>query len=638
MPATPRGKGVFHIAMPAVPRSTLAVLLACACALVAGAPARADEGDVLVRFKPGVAAASRAEARRRADVRREASLAVAALERVDPEPGVSARAAADALARDADVLYAEPDRTRSAAMRADDPLIAYQWGLARIDVPDAWDVTTGSRDVLVAVVDSGVDLEHPDLTPNLVGGWDYVDGDALPDDESDVGHGTHVAGTIGARGDDGVGVSGVAWSMRLMPLRILDRAGNGSVSDEIDAFARAAASGARVVNASFGGAGFSQAERDAIAAATGVLFVAAAGNDGADDDAAPVYPCAYDLPNVICVTASDRDDGRPGYANVGARSVDLAAPGDHIASTLPGGRWGWLSGTSMAAPHVAGAAALLLSHEPRARPADLVAALDGTAAPLTAFAGRTVSGGRLDAAAALAAVRATTAPAVAAAPARGRPAPPAAATWPAPGVTAIGPAPHPADPPAPAKLKVRRAAVRRGRLDVLAEITRRASGPVQVVFRSHGRTARFAEPIRDGRVRFTRHLAGRQRRGSGIVSLRWRGDAAVRAASVRLRAADQPARLRVGEAAVRRGQLVADGTVSPRARGLVHLRLAYPATGALQVASFSARIDRGRWHLTARLPPAAGEGSYLTVQFTGYRRARGGAMRGEQDARQIASG
>ncbi len=621
-----------------------AAIAALACTLATGAPARADQGDVLVRFKPGVAAAGRADARRRADVHRRAGLAVAGLEQVDPKPGVSATAAAAALRRDRDVLYAEPDRARAATLEASDPYIGYEWGLGRIGAPRAWDITTGSRDVLVAVVDTGADLDHPDLAPNLVPGWDYVDGDAQPEDESANGHGTHVAGTIGARGGDAAGVSGVAWQVRLMPLRILDADGRGTVADEIDAFAHAAAAGARVVNASFGGSAPSQAERDAMAAAPNVLFVAAAGNDGTDDDTAPVYPCAYDLPNVICVTASDRDDVRPSYANVGARTVDLAAPGDHILSTLPADRWGWLSGTSMAAPHVAGAAALLLSHERDARPADLVAALDGSAVPLPAFAGRTVTGGLLDADGALAAVRATPAPA--AALARAAPAPsavsPAAATAappvPAPPATGAGATPRSADPPAPAKLKVRRARVRGGRLDVLAEITRRAGGSVEVTFRSHGQTVGFKAPITDGRIRFARRLTGRQRHGGGIVSLSWRGSATVRSAAVRLRAAKQPARLRIGAAAIATGRLVAHGSISRRARGVVRLRLAYIESGEVRAAGFTATISHGRWRLSAALPRAARADGYLTVQFTGYAQARGAPMRGEQDARQVDAG
>jgi hypothetical protein len=173
---------------------------------------------------------------------------------------------------------------------------------------------------------------------------------------------------------------------------------------------------------------------------------------------------------------------------------------------------------------------------------------------------------------------------------------------------------------------------------VLAEITRRASGAVDVAFRARRRTVRFAAPIKDGRIRVARRLRGDQRAGSGIVSLRWRGDTRVRSAHVRLRAADQPARLRIGAVAIRAGRLVARGSVSRRARGVVRLRLAYLDTGVVRTARFGARIGRGRSGLSAVLPRAARAGGYLTVQFTGYARARGGPMRGEQDARQVGVG
>ncbi len=265
-----------------------------------------------------------------------------------------------------------------------------------------------------------------------------------------------------------------------------------------------------------------------IAAAEDTLFVAAAGNDYGDNDITPRYPCAYDLPNVLCVTASDFIGERPSWANIGARSVDVAAPGVSIISTIPGGGWGPLTGTSMAAPHVSGAAALMLAHEPQARPQDLKDAILATAVPLPAFDALTVSGGRLDVAAAMRSVRATPKP----------PKPPATET----------PAPVPTDPvptsPAPekratvrvsAQLKVRRARVLSGRLDVLAAITRRAAGSVSVTFRSHGKTTRLRARIAQGRIRVSHRLPRAQRTGSGIMTLTWAGSSTVRAAGVRLR-------------------------------------------------------------------------------------------------------
>lgn len=601
--------------------------IVCVAALAAAlSAAPAAEAKLLVRYKPDASAGERAAARRDAGVRREQGFAVAELEAVAPERGVDADVAAARLRRDPDVLYAEPDRGRRAALTPSDALFGLQWGLDRIGAPAAWDVTTGAPQVVVAVADGGADLDHPDLAPNLVPGWDFVDDDARPEDEDPSGHGTHVAGIVGARGDDGVGVTGVAWTTRIMPLRVLGADGTGTVSNAIGAYERAARSGARVVNLSFGGAGASKAERDAIAAAPGVLFVAAAGNEGTDVDASPTYPCAYDLPNLICVTASDRSDGRPAFANVGRASVDLAAPGTSIVGPVPGG-WALLSGTSMAAPEVAGAAALLLARQPAARPEDLIRALVGTAAPAAAFAGKTVSGGRLDAAAALRAVRATPSPQPTATPIPIPTIVPAPDTPPPTPRHAVPTTPAQASMRAPAKLKLRRADVRRGRLDVLARITRAAHGSVTVTYRASGRTTRFNSPIEGGRIRFAHRLPAAQRHGSGILRLRWRGSATVYPAGLRLRAASQRAALRRSSAELRSGRLRAAGTISPRARGVVRLTLAYERGHAV----FSARIHNGRWWIDAPLPASARAGGYLGIQFTGYRRARGGPMRGEQD-------
>jgi subtilisin family serine protease len=591
----------------------IVIVAALAAALVA---TPAAEAQLLVRYKPGASAGERAAVRREAGVRREHGFAAAELEAVAPDRGIAAGTAAARLRRDPDVVYAETDRVRHAALVPSDALFRWQWGLERIGAPAAWDITTGAPQVVVGVADGGADLDHPDLAPNLVPGWDFVDDDAQPDDEDPSGHGTHVAGTVGARGDDGIGVSGVAWTTRIMPLRVLGADGTGTVSDAIGAYERAARAGVRIVNLSFGGAGASQAERDAIAAAPGVLFVAAAGNESADDDANPTYPCAYDLPNLLCVTASDESDGRPAFANVGRASVDLAAPGTSIVGPVPGG-WASLSGTSMAAPQVSGAAALLLAREPAARPEDLIAALVGTAVPAPAFAGVTVSGGRLDAAAAVRAVHATPWPQPTPTP------PPAAPT----ATAAPPPRPVPAAPvPAPAKLKLRRAGVRHGRLDVLARITRSARGNVAVAYRAHGRTLRFDAPIEHGRIRFARRLPAVQRHGSGIVTLHWRGSATVRPAEMRLRAARQRAELRRRSVVLSGGRLRAEGTISTRARGVVRLTLAYGRDEAV----FSARIHDGRWTIDAPVPSSARAGGYLGIQFTGYGSARGGPMRGEQ--------
>ena len=207
-----------------------------------------------------------------------------------------------------------------------------------------------------------------------------------------------------------------------MPLRVLGDDGSGFVSDAITAYAYAARNGARVVNASLGGPSFSRAEHDAIAAAPNTLFVVAAGNDGANNDATPEYPCDYDLANVVCVAATGHDGTLASFSNYGSVNVDLAAPGVDIASTWPGGRYALLDGTSMATPHVAGAAALLLARDGSLTVAGLRAALLSSVQPVAALAGRVASGGRLDVAAAL-----SVPPAPPAAPVAAAGAPPVAA-------------------------------------------------------------------------------------------------------------------------------------------------------------------------------------------------------------------
>jgi subtilisin family serine protease len=389
------------------------------------APGSASVTRVIVRFAADVSSQERADMRAAADVKRDATLPVRGLELVDPEPGVSVSDAVADLERMDGVVYAEPDHVVRQTVVPNDPLLSYEWDMTAIRAPEAWDVTTGSPQVTVAVVDTGTDATHPDLAPNLwtnpgesggaretngldddgngriddVHGWDFVDRDAQPQDAN--GHGTHVSGTIAARGNDAVGVAGLNWSAGLMPLRVLGNDGSGYVSDAITAYTYAARNGARVVNASLGGPSFSRSERDAIAAVPNTLFVVAAGNDGTDNDTRPDYPCDYDLANVVCVAATDRDDSLASFSNYGPVNVDLAAPGVDIASTWPGGRYALLDGTSMATPHVSGAAALLLAHDGGLSASGLRSALLSSVHPVAGLTGRVATGGRLDVAAAL---------------------------------------------------------------------------------------------------------------------------------------------------------------------------------------------------------------------------------------------
>ena len=405
--------------------SSSAIALAAALFAFAGPAAAAGPDGVIVRFRAGIEAADRAAARDAAGTDFERALPLSGLQLVEPEPGVTTREAAERLERSGEVLYAEPDVLRSASVTPNDRLFRAQWGLQMAGFPGAWDFTTGSLATSVGVLDSGVDFTHADLAPNMWRnpgesgdgreangldddgnglvddwrGWDWVDDDNVPADAN--GHGTHVAGTIGARGNDLRGVAGAAWRARLVPLRVLDANGSGRVSDIIAAYVYSARAGIPIVNASMAGPDFSQAELDTLRAAPNMLVVVAAGNDSADNDLTGSYPCNHPAPNVICVAASDQDDALAGMSNYGRLSVDLAAPGRRILSTLPNGEWGLMSGTSMAAPHVAGTAALITSLYPEASVAAKRAALLSTVDGRPSLAGRTLTGGRLNAARAL---------------------------------------------------------------------------------------------------------------------------------------------------------------------------------------------------------------------------------------------
>ena len=294
------------------------------------------------------------------------------------------KSAITALRRDPAVRVAEPDYRVHALAIPNDPRFAEMQGLhntgqssgtpdADIDAPEAWDITPGSRSVTVAIIDTGVDYNHPDLRDNIlrnargeVMGFDFANNDADPTDDND--HGTHVAGTVGAVGNNGVGVTGVAQMVRLMPLKFLDSSGGGDLSDAIEAVDFARTNGARILNNSWGGGGFSRLLLEAVQRArdAGILFVAAAGNESANNDQVESFPANLNAfsSNVVSVAASSRRDVLGSFSNFGVNSVDLAAPGVDILSTTPGNTYSVFSGTSMATPHVSGAAALILSRLP----------------------------------------------------------------------------------------------------------------------------------------------------------------------------------------------------------------------------------------------------------------------------------
>lgn len=231
----------------------------------------------------------------------------------------------------------------------------YQWNLPEIATESGWNVSRGKQDIIVAVVDTGVQLDHPDLKGRLVEGTNIVDPTAPPDD--DVGHGTHVAGIIAAEVNNNEGVAGMTWYTKVMPVKALDSTGAGTTYSVAEGVIWAADHGAQVINLSLGNYAEAQFLHDAIKYAhdKGAVVIAASGNDNTDR---PGYPAAY--PEVVAVGATDADERRASYSNYGDY-IDVAAPGTSIASTYPGSRYAALSGTSMASPHVAALASLMLA-------------------------------------------------------------------------------------------------------------------------------------------------------------------------------------------------------------------------------------------------------------------------------------
>jgi thermitase len=254
------------------------------------------------------------------------------------------------------VEYAEPNYIAHVFITPSDLYWNSQWGMTKIEAPAAWDITTGSDSVTIAIVDTGVDLLHPDLKDKLVSGYDFANGDSSPQD--DHGHGTHVAGIAAAKTNNGIGVAGLSWRAKIMPVKVLDNYGSGGYEDVANGIIYAANNGADIINLSLGGPAFSSVLEDAVEYAhdLGCVVVAATGNNNSSVS----YPARY--PEVIAVAATDSNDQRASFSNYGPE-VDVAAPGVSIRSTYwwGGSTYGWLNGTSQAGPHVAGLAALIWS-------------------------------------------------------------------------------------------------------------------------------------------------------------------------------------------------------------------------------------------------------------------------------------
>jgi outer membrane protein assembly factor BamB/subtilisin family serine protease len=390
------------------------------------------DGVVLTKPKaemvPGIDKAERAEGLvPRADFERFGHVRVLGIAAGDTVPAAVARLKATGRYE-----YVEPDYIRRIATVPNDPQFANQWGLnntganaggggiagADIHAEAGWSVRSGAAGVIVGMLDSGALLSHEDLVANLwvnskpgttatynstpetdsLNGLNAVAGTGPPAD--DEGHGTATSGVVGAVGNNGLGISGVAWSVQLMELKFISSSGGGSTSDELPCIDYAIAHGVSVINASYGSQSFSQAEMDAIQAAgrAGIIFVCAAGNSAENIDISPFFPADCPLDNIICVGASDNRDLPVYFSNYGSGSVEIFAPGENILSTDYTGTssYAYESGTSVAAPFVAGAVALLRAQHPGDTYRETINRVLNGADPVAGLAGRAQTGGRLD--------------------------------------------------------------------------------------------------------------------------------------------------------------------------------------------------------------------------------------------------
>lgn len=381
-------------------------------------------GELIVKFKPTVTSALGARALANAGIESVKTFEIinASLVRISD---TNVAAAADRISALAEVEYAEPNYIVYATKTPNDPDFPDQWALPKINAPDAWDIRSDSPDVVVAVIDTGVDYDHPDLKANMWKNAGEIPGNGIDDDGNGViddvhganfipstpsgdpmddnRHGSHVAGIISAVTDNNLGIAGASWKTQIMALKFLSASGSGSIANAIECIEYATKNGAHIMNNSWGGGGFSQAAEDAIKAANsaGILFTAAAGNSNNDNDANPHFPSNYEVENVLSVMATDQSDNRAGFSNFGLKTVDLGAPGVKILSTVPRGGYQELSGTSMATPYVSGAAALVKAENPTWGPVKIKQHLMDTADKIPALNGLSVSGARLNLLAAL---------------------------------------------------------------------------------------------------------------------------------------------------------------------------------------------------------------------------------------------
>ena len=329
--------------------------------------------------------------------------------RVDLAGGVDLDKAITLFAGQPDIRSVARDSIVSVAQTPNDPRLSELWNLQKIGAPQGWNATAGTGRTIVAVIDSGIDYTHPDLAANIwtntidgatngLHGYDFSANDADPMDEN--GHGTHVAGIIGATGNNGVGVSGVAQRTQLMALRFMDANGNGYTSDAVRAMDYAINHGAKIINESWGGSAADPTLAAAIerARAAGVIVVIAAGNEQANNDTTASYPASYarQSNNVVAVASTDSSDRLSWFSNYGPQTVAIAAPGESILSTAKGGGYVTKSGTSMAAPVISGALSLLWDLHPTWTYTQILDKLKTSVDTSSGLAGKVTTGGRIN--------------------------------------------------------------------------------------------------------------------------------------------------------------------------------------------------------------------------------------------------
>ncbi len=410
--------------------------------LYAGESTRYVPGEIIVKFKPGVNAQSFLAKKGMTSLglssKREIKLSYQKLNVLSVGSEKSLTNTLTTLKNNPDVIYAEPNYIYTAAVMPkersvvkkglekspfaeltaatpDDPSFGQLWGLrntgsnepkgsagvegADVNAMKAWEITKGSRNVRIAIIDTGIDYNHPDLKGNVDSAHGYNFVNDTKDAMDDNGHGTHCAGTIGGVHDNKIGVAGVMADVTIIPIKFLSGDGSGTLEAAVKSIDYATELNVDLMSNSWGGGGRSEALYEAIKRASdkGIIFTAAAGNSTSDNDATPSYPASYDVPNVVSVAALTAQNDLAYFSSYGRNSVHIAAPGHNILSTLKGGKYEIMSGTSMATPHVSGVLGLLLAKEGRMPHEVMKERLTMTGVPVAALRGKTQTASRIDA-------------------------------------------------------------------------------------------------------------------------------------------------------------------------------------------------------------------------------------------------